>query len=122
MTDLDLSHLAQVAEQAARAGGDVVSAAFGGASSNVREKAAGDWVSDVDTASEVAVRDALAAGAPGIAFFGEESGGQRAPLGWLVDPLDGTANFLHGLPAVGVRRTRAGRRADRRRGARAHAR
>ena len=102
MTDLDLAHLAQVAEQAARAGGEVVSAGFGGASNNVREKAAGDWVSDVDTASELAVRDALAAGAPGIAFFGEEGGGKRAPLGWLVDPLDGTANFLHGLPAVGV--------------------
>ena len=70
--------------------------------SNVREKAPGDWVSDVDTASEHAVRDALAEGAPGIAFFGEESGGERAALGWLVDPLDGTANFLHGFPAVGV--------------------
>ncbi len=102
MTDLDLAHLAQVAERAARAGGEVVSAGFGGASNNVREKAAGDWVSDVDTASEVAVRDVLAAGAPDVAFFGEESGGKRAPLGWLVDPLDGTANFLHGFPAVGV--------------------
>lgn len=102
MTDLDLAHLAQVAEQAARAGGEVVAAGFGGASENVREKAAGDWVSDVDTASEVAVRDVLAAGAPDVAFFGEESGGKRAPLGWLVDPLDGTANFLHGFPAVGV--------------------
>jgi myo-inositol-1(or 4)-monophosphatase len=68
----------------------------------VRAKAPGDWVSDVDTASEAAVRDVLAAGAPGTAFFGEESGGERAALGWLVDPLDGTANFLHGLPAVGV--------------------
>ena len=102
MTGLDLTHLARLAEDAARAGGAVVSAGFGGASNNIREKAAGDWVSDVDTASEVAVRDVLAAGAPGIAFFGEESGGERAPLGWLVDPLDGTANFLHGLPAVGV--------------------
>jgi myo-inositol-1(or 4)-monophosphatase len=102
VTDLDLAHLAQVAERAARAGGDVVLAGFGGTSNNIREKAAGDWVSDVDTASEVAVRDSLEVGAPGIAFFGEESGGVRAPLGWLVDPLDGTANFLHGLPAVGV--------------------
>ena len=101
MSDLDLTHLVGVAERAARIGGEIVSASFGDPS-NVREKAPGDWVSDVDTASEHAVRDALAEGAPGIAFFGEESGGERAPLGWLVDPLDGTANFLHGFPAVGV--------------------
>jgi myo-inositol-1(or 4)-monophosphatase len=33
---------------------------------------------------------------------GEEEGGERGELGWLVDPLDGTANFLHGFPVVGV--------------------
>lgn len=99
MTDLDLGHLLEVAERAARVGGRVVSESFGDPS-GVREKAPGDWVSDVDTASEQAVREALAADAPGIAFFGEESGGERAALGWLVDPLDGTANFLHRFPAV----------------------
>jgi myo-inositol-1(or 4)-monophosphatase len=45
---------------------------------------------------------ALAAAFPEIPFFGEEGGGDRAALGWLCDPLDGTANFLHGFPAVGV--------------------
>ena len=35
-------------------------------------------------------------------MFGEEEGGERAAVGWLVDPLDGTANFLHGFPVVGV--------------------
>ena len=59
-------------------------------------------MSDADIASERAVRDALARAAPGVAFFGEESGGERADVGWLVDPLDGTANFVHGFPAVGV--------------------
>ncbi|MGZ4800879.1 MAG: inositol monophosphatase family protein [Acidimicrobiia bacterium] len=101
MTALDLAQLLEVAERAARIGGEVVTAGFGDAS-NVRAKAPGDWVSDVDTASERAVREALAAVEPDIAFFGEEGGGDRASLGWLVDPLDGTANFLHGLPAVGV--------------------
>jgi myo-inositol-1(or 4)-monophosphatase len=38
----------------------------------------------------------------GLAVFGEEAGGTRADTGWLVDPLDGTANFVHGLEAVGV--------------------
>ena len=40
--------------------------------------------------------------APDLAFFGEETGGERADVGWFVDPLDGTANFVHGFPVVGV--------------------
>jgi myo-inositol-1(or 4)-monophosphatase len=102
VSDLDLAHLLEVAEGAARIGGQIVLDGFGGGAENIRAKAPGDWVSDVDTASENAVREALAEHEPDIAFFGEESGGERASLGWLVDPLDGTANFLHGLPAVGV--------------------
>jgi myo-inositol-1(or 4)-monophosphatase len=98
---LDLVALTRAAEAAARAGGDIVVAGLGDPA-NVREKSAGDWVSDVDTASERAVAALLAEAAPGIAFFGEESGGDRAALGWICDPLDGTANFLHGFPAVGV--------------------
>ena len=35
-------------------------------------------------------------------MYGEEEGGERAATEWLVDPLDGTANFVHGLDAVGV--------------------
>ena len=80
---------------AAEVGAGVVRAAFG-AARDVREKRPGDWVSEADTASEQAIRSSLAAAAPGIAFFGEESGGERADVGWFVDPLDGTANFLHG--------------------------
>jgi myo-inositol-1(or 4)-monophosphatase len=98
---LDLVALTRAAEAAARAGGDVVVAGFGDPA-NVREKSAGDWVSDVDTASERTVQALLSDAAPEIAFFGEESGGERAALGWICDPLDGTANFLHGFPAVGV--------------------
>ena len=75
MTALDLAHLLGAAERAARIGGDVVSAGFGGADNNIRSKAPGDWVSDVDTASENAVREALARECPDIAFFCEESGG-----------------------------------------------
>lgn len=73
-----------------------------GAPRGAREKAPGDWVSEADTDSEYTVRAALERAAPGIPFFGEETGGERAARGWLVDPLDGTANFLHGFPVVGV--------------------
>lgn len=98
----ELDRLADVALRAARAGGEVVRAHFG-AARDVREKAPGDWVSAADLASEEAIRDVLARAAPGIAFFGEETGGDRSGArGWFVDPLDGTANFLHGLVAVGV--------------------
>jgi len=98
---LDLEDLLDAAEHAARAGGEIVSRAFG-ATVDVRTKGPGDWVSDADTASERAVRDLLTAAAPNIPVFGEEEGGERGPLGWLVDPLDGTTNFLHRFPVVGV--------------------
>jgi myo-inositol-1(or 4)-monophosphatase len=100
-TGLDLDALLVAARGAAAAGATVVRDAFG-AARNVRAKGPGDWVSDVDTASELAVQERLHDAAPDLAFFGEETGGERADVGWFVDPLDGTANFLHGFPVVGV--------------------
>ena len=98
----ELDDLADIALDAALAGGEIVRAHFG-AAREVREKAPGDWVSAADLASEQAIRDVLTARAPRVAFFGEESGGEASTTrGWYVDPLDGTANFLHGLVAVGV--------------------
>jgi myo-inositol-1(or 4)-monophosphatase len=101
MSALDLDALLDAAIAAAMAGGEIVLDAFGTAS-NVTEKAPGDWVTATDTASERAVRAVLVEAAPDIPVFGEEEGGERGPLGWLVDPLDGTANFVHGFPIVGV--------------------
>ncbi len=101
MHDLDLDALLRAAIDAAAAGAAIVREGFG-AARNVREKGPGDFVTDTDTASEHAVRESLLRAAPEIAFFGEESGGERADIGWFVDPLDGTTNFVHGLPAIGV--------------------
>lgn len=98
--DLDLRSLCDLATSAARAGGDVVSSRFG-AARDVRAKSPGDWVSEADVASEQTVRSVLVDHAP-FPVFGEEEGGELATTGWLVDPLDGTANFLHGFDAVGV--------------------
>ena len=98
---LDLDALLDAARSAALAGGAIVAEACG-APLDVRTKGPGDWVSDADTASERAVRTVLTAAAPTIPVFGEEEGGERAALGWLVDPLDGTTNFLHRFPVVGV--------------------
>ncbi len=98
---LDLDDLLRGADAAARAGGAIVAEQFG-STGNAREKAPGDWVSDIDTSSEAAVRESLERDAPGLPVLGEEGGGGRGEVGWFVDPLDGTANFLHGFPAVGV--------------------
>jgi len=100
-TSLDLDRLLAVAIDAARSAGGIVRDAFG-APPNVREKRPADLVTDTDFASERSIRDALAEAEPGLAFFGEEEGGERADVGWFVDPLDGTANFVHGFPVVGM--------------------
>lgn len=69
-----------------------------------------DWkspiepVSAADVAAEVAVRDVLSGALPGVAVVGEEGGGEAADgePHWLVDPLDGTTNFLKGFDHFAV--------------------
>jgi myo-inositol-1(or 4)-monophosphatase len=100
VSGLDLVALCRTAERAARAGGEIVCAQFGRAR-DVRAKAPGDWVSEADLASEHAIRAVLEREA-GLPVHGEEAGGAVFETGWLVDPLDGTANFLHDFDAVGV--------------------
>lgn len=67
----------------------------------VSAKGAGDFVSRADIAAEKIIRDELMAARPSYGWVGEESGaaaGQDPTRRWIVDPLDGTTNFLHGLP------------------------
>lgn len=97
----DLDALLATALTAAETGVAVVQAGLG-AAERVESKGPGDWVSEIDVASEHAVREVLTTAWPDLPFFGEESGGERGEVGWFVDPLDGTTNFLHGLPSVGV--------------------
>jgi myo-inositol-1(or 4)-monophosphatase len=96
---MDLDARRRDAEAAAAAAGSVIRARRPGA---VRAKAPGDWVSDVDEAAERAARAVLAERTPDLAFWGEEGGGTRGEIGWLLDPVDGTTNLLHGFPVVGV--------------------
>lgn len=102
MTPSDLEHLLEAAVRAAIAGGNVVAERFGRVARDIETKAPGDYVTATDHASEEAVRESLARDTPDVDFFGEEQGGTRGTFGWLVDPLDGTANFMHAFPAVGV--------------------
>lgn len=56
-------------------------------------------VTDADLAVERALRERIEAERPGDSFFGEESGSaDRGARRWIIDPIDGTANFLRGVP------------------------
>ena len=56
-----------------------------------------DWVSAADRSVEAHCRAALAAAFPDDAMFGEESGGTLGERTWIIDPIDGTLNFVHGI-------------------------
>jgi myo-inositol-1(or 4)-monophosphatase len=56
----------------------------------------------MDRRSEAAIVETLARLAPGVPILAEEAGGTPAETMWTVDPLDGTTNFMRGLPVVGV--------------------
>ncbi len=67
----------------------------------VSVKGPGDFVSQADLRAEQTLRDDLTKARPGYAFLMEESGasgGDNWTWRWVVDPLDGTSNFLHGIP------------------------
>ncbi len=95
--------LLAVAEEAAIAAGGLLRERFeAGAERALRAKSTPtDFVSEADLAAEAAIREVLATQRPDDAVLGEEGGRQGAEdaLLWVVDPLDGTLNFLHGIPA-----------------------
>ncbi|MEO0654316.1 MAG: inositol monophosphatase family protein [Pseudomonadota bacterium] len=71
----------------------------------VSSKGAGDFVSRADIAAEKIVRDELMGARPNYGWVAEESAAEEGAdptRRWIVDPLDGTTNFLHGLPHWGV--------------------
>lgn len=102
MTDLAERRL-NSAVKAARAAGAIIKNRFGG-DFEVDYKNFKDPVTEVDKACEKQVMEILTAEHPDIAFWGEESGQShpQAAVTWVVDPLDGTKNFVHGYPFVAV--------------------
>ncbi|HEV2874913.1 MAG TPA: inositol monophosphatase family protein, partial [Thermoleophilaceae bacterium] len=94
-----------LAERAARAGGEVLMAYYGRPPSGVGAKSsATDLVSDADREAERAIRELLARERPADGLVAEEGSRAEADSGrrWIVDPLDGTINFLYELPAWAV--------------------
>jgi myo-inositol-1(or 4)-monophosphatase len=97
--------LREIAEAVAREAGCQLRDAFAGPRVNVTAKSSPtDLVSEADHAAERLIRERLAAARPGDGFLGEEGGDEAGTtsLRWVVDPLDGTINFLFGIPAWAV--------------------
>ncbi len=100
------SALLNVMVQAALKAGRGLSRDFGEVENlQVSLKGPGDFVSAADKRSEEVIVDFLQKARPGYGFLNEEGGviaGADATHRWLVDPLDGTTNFLHGIPIFSV--------------------
>ncbi len=94
--------MAKAADKAARS----LKRDFGEVSQlQVSQKGPGDFVSNADLKSERTLRDELQKARPTFGFLLEESGeikGSDPDHRWIVDPLDGTTNFLHGLPHFAI--------------------
>ncbi|MFB9472527.1 inositol monophosphatase family protein [Nonomuraea salmonea] len=98
---IDTRTLLPIAERAVSIASEIIRIKAPGV---ITAKGDRDMATEVDYAVEHAVREFLARETPEIGFLGEEEGGSRLGDGlmWALDPVDGTANFLHGIPLCGV--------------------
>ena len=97
--------------KAARRAGAIINRATVAGGFEVRAKRANDFVTEIDKAAEAAIIAIVRQAYPDHAILAEESGedagGARNEYTWVIDPLDGTTNFIHGFPqfcvSIGVR-------------------
>jgi len=93
-----------IAVKAARRAGSIINrASLDRTKLEVRAKHANDFVTQVDKAAEAAIIGVIRQAFPDHAILGEESGAlpgssARTEYRWVIDPLDGTTNFIHGFP------------------------
>ena len=101
-----MSELLQAALDAARAAAAIIADADRKREFKVTQKGHADFVTEVDIAAEHAVTAILRARFPDHAILGEEGGASggdaAAEWRWVIDPLDGTTNFIRGIPFFGV--------------------
>jgi len=94
--------LLNIAVKAARRAGSIINrAALEGGALEVKAKNKNDFVTQVDKAAEQAIIGVIHAAYPDHSILAEESGdtpGARAEHRWVIDPLDGTTNYIHGFP------------------------
>ena len=96
-----------IAIKAARAAGSIINrASLDLDVLKVGQKGPNDFVSEVDRAAEQAIIETLLEAYPGHGILAEESGrehgAKHSEFTWIIDPLDGTTNFLHGFPVYAV--------------------
>lgn len=97
-----------IALRAARKAADIIAHAYQQLDTvKVQVKSTNDYVTDIDTAAERAIIAILKRSYPEHGFKGEESGyqlgiGEGEHYLWIIDPLDGTTNFIHGMPQFAV--------------------
>jgi len=91
-----------IAVKAARRAGSIINrAALEGGALEVKAKNKNDFVTQVDKAAEQAIIGVIHTAYPDHSILAEESGdtpGARAEYRWVIDPLDGTTNYIHGFP------------------------
>lgn len=102
-----LHPMLNIAIKAARAAGAIINrASLDLERIGISSKAPNDFVTEVDEAAENVIIDTLLTAYPGHGILAEESGRARGAKDsdyvWIIDPLDGTTNFIHGFPQYGV--------------------
>jgi len=99
-----LQRCLDAAVRAARQAGPLLAAHVGEPTTVETKRSAIDLVTDIDRASEQLIHRLLHRAFPNHGFHGEEHAHLRseAPYTWIVDPIDGTTNFVHGVPAFAV--------------------
>ena len=107
MNSPNLHPMLNVAVKAARAAGAIINrAALDVESVRISQKEVSDFVTEVDHASEKVIIETLLTAYPGHGILAEESGSEHgakdSEFVWIIDPLDGTTNFIHGFPVYCV--------------------
>jgi myo-inositol-1(or 4)-monophosphatase len=102
-----LHPMLNIAVKAARSAGAIINrASLDIELLQVTAKSTNDFVTEVDHAAEAAIIETLLAAYPGHGILAEESGRKHgakdSEFTWIIDPLDGTTNFIHGLPIFAV--------------------
>ena len=107
MSSPNLHPMVNVAVKAARAAGSIINrAALDLEAVRISQKQVNDFVTDVDKSAEAAIIETLLTAYPDHGIWAEETGREHgakdSELVWIIDPLDGTTNFIHGLPVYCV--------------------
>jgi myo-inositol-1(or 4)-monophosphatase len=102
MSGLDVAALRDLAVSVAREAGELLASHAGRVEVAATKSSPTDVVTEMDRRSEELIRSRILAARPSDAVLGEEGGqtgdADGAPARWVIDPLDGTVNYLYGLP------------------------